>query len=126
MPVSTPGQLQDVLLVDRTHVVIVTLQPSLSLLADPAHVVAAVAGPALVSEDGLQDVVAAVVAADVIREAPVLVLSVILGLSLRPLSLSSVLALHFRGLNTGNIDPSDNVLILSEISPDLPTSPRMP
>ena len=54
MPVPTTGQLQDVLLVDRTDVVIVAHQPGASLLPDPAHVVAAVAGPALVCQHGLE------------------------------------------------------------------------
>ena len=100
MPVSTPGQLQDVLLVDRTDVVIVALEPGLPLLSDPSHVVAAVAGPPLVSEDGLEDVVAAVVAALVVREPPGLVLSRVLGLALSLLRLRPVLPLYPGGLQT--------------------------
>ena len=100
MPVSTTGQLQDVLLVDRTDVVIVAHQPGASLLPDPAHVVAAVAGPPLVSENRLEDVVATVVAALVIREAPGFVLSVVLGLALGLLRLGPVLTLHPGGLQT--------------------------
>ena len=100
MPVSTAGELQHVLLVDRAHVVVVALEPGLPLLSDPAHVVAAVAGPALVGEDGLEDVVAAVVAALVVREPPWLVLSVVLSLALSLLSLGPVLPLHPGGLQT--------------------------
>ena len=100
MPVTTAGQLQHVLLVDRTDVVIVALKPGLPLLSDPAHVVAAVAGPALVGEDRLEDVVATVVAALVVREAPGLVLSVVLSLALGLLRLGPVLALHPGGLQT--------------------------
>ena len=98
MPVSTARELQDVLLMDRTDVVIVALEPGLSLLSDPAHVVAAVAGPPLVSEDRLEDVVAAVVAPLVVREAPGLMLGVVLGLPLGFLSLRPVLPLNSGGL----------------------------
>ena len=100
MPVSTTGQLQDVLLVDRVDVVVIAHEPGLALLSDPAHVVAAVAGPPLVSQDRLEDVVATVAAALVVREAGGLVFSVVLGLALRLLRLGPVLTLHPGGLQT--------------------------
>ena len=100
MPVSTTGQLQDALLVDRVDVVVIAHEPGLSLLSDPAHVVAAVAGSPLVSQDRLEDVVATVAAALVVREAGGLVFSVVLGLALRLLRLGPVLTLHPGGLQT--------------------------
>lgn len=53
MPVAAAGQLEDVLLVDRRHVVVVTLEPVLPLLPHPANVVAGVTGAALVCQHSL-------------------------------------------------------------------------
>ena len=54
VPVPAPTELEHILLVHGAHVIIVTLEPGLTLLPHPAHVVTAATGPALVCQHGLE------------------------------------------------------------------------
>lgn len=69
MPVATTAELQYVLGRDDADVLVVALEPRITLLPDPGNVVTAVARPALMCQHRLESVVATVVRAQICRES---------------------------------------------------------